>query len=174
MKFDLDKSLEVLEKTPAVLFTMLRHLSSDWTEHHEGGDAWSVKEVIAHLIICEKTNWIVRTKIILSDDAGKTFSPIDMTTHFGLAQSKSLEKLLEEFSLIRENNLSTLKNYKLKEADLLRTAIHLKLGEVNLQQLIATWVTHDLSHTAQIARIMAKQCKEQVGPFDVYLNILNS
>lgn len=50
---------------------------------------------------------------------------------------------------------------------------HPELGSVNLRQLLATWVVHDLNHLAQIARVMAKQYTAEVGPWRAYLSILN-
>lgn len=173
MRVNLNKSLEILQNTPEVLSTLLRPLSGDWTDTKEEENKWSVKDVLAHLILCEKTNWIVRVNIILSDAPEKRFTPIDMTAHFELSQNHSLEKLLEEFFLTREKNIQVLKDYELKETDFSKTAVHPTLGEVNLGQLLATWVAHDLSHLAQVSRIMAKQCKEQVGPFIEFLNIMN-
>lgn len=52
-------------------------------------------------------------------------------------------------------------------------ATHPELGEVTLKELLATWVTHDLGHIAQIARVMAKQYKDEVGPWGAYIPILN-
>jgi hypothetical protein len=47
------------------------------------------------------------------------------------------------------------------------------VGAVTLRQLLATWVTHDHSHVAQIARVMAKQYRDAVGPWRAYLPILD-
>jgi uncharacterized damage-inducible protein DinB len=174
MNFSLDRSLEILENTPRVLSSMLNNLSEDWTTTNEGENTWSPKEVIAHLIVCEKTNWIIRAKLILSDSPDKTFIPIDMVAHFKLSKNNSLQELLKEFSQLRENAIKELTRVKLEEADFMKTAIHPKLGEVNLQQVIATWVTHDLAHITQISRVMAKQNKENVGPFETFLRILKS
>ena len=49
---------------------------------------------------------------------------------------------------------------------------HPEFGTVTMGQLLATWVTHDLSHLAQIARVMAKFHKEAVGPWAAYLSVL--
>ena len=174
MEFSLHKSSEILEGTPAVLSAMLINLSEDWIIANEGENTWSVKEVVAHLIICEKTNWLVRAKVILSDSRNKTFVPIDMKAHFELAKNNLLPNLLLEFKQLRESNLKELINLQLSENDLKKSAIHPKLGEVNLQQLLATWVAHDLSHIAQISRVLAKQYKEHVGPFITFLRILNA
>jgi len=49
---------------------------------------------------------------------------------------------------------------------------HPTLGVVTLEQLLGTWVVHDLSHIAQIARVMSKQYDKQVGPWKAFLPIL--
>jgi uncharacterized damage-inducible protein DinB len=173
MKFSLNKSLEILQATPNVLGVMLNDLSDDWIIANEGENTWSAKEVLAHLIICERTNWLVRVKIMLSDSIVKTLVPIDMAAHFELAKNSLLPNLLNEFKQLRDSSIKELNYLQLGENCLQKTAIHPTLGEVNLQQLIATWVTHDLSHITQISRVLAKQNKEHVGPFVTFLKILN-
>ncbi|MGN7786870.1 DinB family protein [Niabella sp. 22666] len=172
MKFTLSKSLEIIERTPGVIYAMLSGLSDEWVTGNEGDNTWNAKEVVAHLIICEKTNWLVRAKIMLSNDANKNLEPIDMATHFELAKNNSLETLLHDFKILREESVAALKNFNLQQDDFIKTAFHPKIFEVNLQQLIATWVTHDLSHLTQISRTMAQQYKSEVGPFAAYLKIL--
>jgi hypothetical protein len=97
---------------------------------------------------------------------------IDLTTHFEIAKNNSLDELLTEFKTLRENSIKELKGFNLKNTDYKKTAFHPHIFEVNLQQLIATWVTHDLSHIAQVSRILAQQFKKEVGPFKEYLKIL--
>ena len=46
------------------------------------------------------------------------------------------------------------------------------LGNVTLRQLLATWVVHDLGHLAQISRVMAKQLRVEVGPWEPFLPVL--
>ena len=41
--------------------------------------------------------------------------------------------------------------------------MHPSLGEVALKNLLATWVVNDLTHIAQVTRVMAKQYKEKSG-----------
>ncbi len=57
--------------------------------------------------------------------------------------------------------------------ELNRTGTHPELGTVTLSQLLATWTVHDLSHIAQIARVMAKQYKHQAGPWREYIPLLD-
>lgn len=51
--------------------------------------------------------------------------------------------------------------------------IHPAFGPVTLRQLLATWVAHDLGHVAQIARVMAKQYRDAVGPWRAYLPVMD-
>ncbi|MER3498797.1 MAG: hypothetical protein C4308_09290 [Chitinophagaceae bacterium] len=42
MEFNLDPSLEILERTPDVLIALLQNISADWTSVNEGAESWSV------------------------------------------------------------------------------------------------------------------------------------
>lgn len=174
MEFSIYKSLEILKNTPNVLTSLLHNLSDDWTTNNEGENTWTTKEVLAHLIVCEETDWLPRVKIIHENGLEKKLISIDMTAHFEIAKCNSLKDLLFQFKQLRENGIVKLISYHIQESDLLKTAKHPVLGEVTLQQLIATWVTHDLTHIAQIARVIAKQNKENVGAFATFLTILKS
>lgn len=173
MKFDLKKAVEVLERTPAVLRTLLQDLSTEWVMNNEGGDSWSPYDVIGHLIHGEMTDWIPRTGIILLQDPDNcVFQPFDRFAQFDNSKGKNLSDLLSEFEQLRRKNLDLLRDYSITEADLQLTGIHPELGKVNLAQLLATWVTHDLTHIAQISRVMAKQYKDEVGPWRSYIGVL--
>ena len=80
MNFSLSKSIEILERTPGVLIAMLQNLPEDWTSNNEGGDTWSVYDIVGHLVQGEKTDWIPRMEIILSDKPDKTFEPFNRFT----------------------------------------------------------------------------------------------
>ena len=47
-----------------------------------------------------------------------------------------------------------------------------KLGRVKLRNLLAAWTAHDLGHLAQISRVIARQYKDDSGPWIEYLPIL--
>lgn len=173
MKYSLEKSYEILGKTPDVLKTLLSNLNSDWVMNNEGPDTFSPYDVIGHLIHGEKTDWTVRTKVILESGVSKPFEPYDRFAQYELSKGKTLERLLNEFELIRKENLTWLKSLNLTETDLSKTGMHPELGEVTLRNLLATWVVHDLTHIAQITRVMAKQYKEGIGPWTNFFRILN-
>ena len=58
MQFTLDRSIEVLEKTPAILESYLLGMSDDWLRENEGEATWSPYTVVGHLIFDEKADWI--------------------------------------------------------------------------------------------------------------------
>ena len=74
---------------------------------------------------------------------------------------------------MRNENLGWLKSLELKETDFDKKGMHPALGEVTLRNLLATWVVHDLTHIAQITRVMAKQYKEEMGPWTEFFRILS-
>lgn len=172
MIFSIKKSIEILSKTPETLTTMLDGLSDEWLLSNEGEHTWSPYDIIGHLVHGEKTDWIVRTKVILSSEEHKTFEPFDRFAQENDSKGKSIQELLDEFSKLRSQNLNELKTLQISESDFIKKGMHPELGEVSLQQLLATWTVHDLGHIAQIARVMAKQYSTEVGPWNAYLGIL--
>lgn len=174
MKFNLLHAIEVLERTPLALETLLKDLSEEWTKNNEGGESWSPFDVMGHLIHGEKTDWIQRLEIILSEGSNKTFASFDRFAMFEESKGKTTNQLLEEFKILRKENLIHLKSKNITEADYSKTGMHPALGEVTLSHLLSCWVAHDLNHLAQISRVMAKQYQEEVGPWIEYLRILKS
>lgn len=173
MTYNLKQAIEILVRTPNTLYALLSNLSDEWIHTNEGHNTWSVFDVVGHLIHGEKTDWIIRTKVALSDSSNKTFESFDRFAQFENSKGKTLQQLLNEFSELRTESLKALKQLQIAEPQLKTKAIHPELGEVTLKELLATWVTHDLGHIAQIARVMAKQYKDEVGPWEAYIPILN-
>ncbi len=174
MIYNLEQAIDILERTPNTLKTMLLGLSKDWVYSNEGEDTWSPFDIIGHLIHGEKTDWIRRSELILSHSENKMFDAFDRFAQFDNSKGKTLEVLLEEFAELRSENLETLKGFNVTTSKLDMTGLHPEFGVVTLRQQLATWVTHDLAHMAQIARVMAKQYKEEVGPWKAYIPILNA
>lgn len=172
MQLEVAEAVAVLERTPGALRAMLEGLPSVWADGDEGTDTWSPFVVVGHLIHGERTDWIPRAGIVLEQGPDRTFTPYDRFAQFRESQDKTLGDLLEEFSILRSGNLKTLTGWRLTDAQLALEGIHPDFGPVTLRQLLATWVAHDLGHIAQIARVMAKQYREEVGPWRAYLPIM--
>lgn len=79
----------------------------------------------------------------------------------------------DEFEELRVQNLQTVREWELTEAQLALVGDHPAFGAVTLRQLLATWTAHDLGHIAQISRVMAKQYAQAVGPWREYLPVID-
>jgi hypothetical protein len=170
MDFILDEAIPVLERTPAVLSALLDELPERWTRVDEGPDTWTPREVVAHLIHGERTDWIPRARIIIQQGRYRRFDPFDRFAE--LKSDRPLKDLLREFDQLRAGNVATLRGWNLKEKEMELTGEHPEFGAVTMRQLLATWVVHDLSHIAQVTRTMARSYTAAVGPWTAYFRVL--
>ena len=173
MEFNLDRTIEILERTPAALHGLLGGLPDAWTSPNEGPHTFSAFDNVGHLIHGERTDWIPRARIILAQGANRRFEPYDRFAQQRGSQGKSLAELLDEFARLRSDNVTILRGWRLNDAQLDLQGEHPEFGAVTLRQLLATWTAHDLGHVAQIARVLAKQYREAVGPWRAYLPVLD-
>lgn len=172
MNFTLKEAIEVLERTPLSLEYFLSGLSDGWLKCNEGEGTWNPSEVIEHLIEGEKNNWIPRLEHILQEGQSKPFPEFDRFSHLNKDSERTVTQSLREFMEIRSQNIVKLKSLIDPEVHLELTGSHPAFGVVLLKELLSTWVVHDLTHVAQIVRVMAKRYREDVGPWKEYLGIL--
>ncbi len=173
MRFHLDDALEILERTPNTFRAFLGGLSSDWTAPNEGPDTCSAFDNVGHLIHGERADWIPRARIILAQGEHRTFDPYDRFAQVRESEGKTLTMLLDEFAALRAENVATLRGWHLTDGQLSLSGEHPALGTVTLEQLLATWVAHDLGHLAQTARVLARQYRDAVGPWRAYLPVMD-
>lgn len=172
MRFDLALSIDVLRRTPATLTALLEGVSGSWARANEGPETFSPFDVVGHLIDGEETDWMTRARLILARGPSVRFEPYDRFRHYQRNVGRTLPALLTEFATLRTANLAELAGWRLTEEQLGLPGEHPTLGPVTLRQLLAGWVVHDLGHVAQVARVMAKQYKEEVGPWVPFLPVL--
>jgi hypothetical protein len=174
VNFALEGALPVLSRTPAVLRSLLADLPESWARATEGPDTWSPYDIVGHLIHGERTDWMARAEILLTHGETRPFTPFDRFAQFEASRGKTLPELLDTFAGLRAANLVRLESLGLTPADLERRGRHPELGSCTLGELLATWVAHDLSHIAQIARVMGRQYTAAVGPWRAYLPMLGA
>jgi hypothetical protein len=172
MDLRLEEAFDVLRRTPAALDVLLRGTSPSWHGADEGPDTWSPAVVVGHLIHADETDWIPRARMILDHGDSRPFEPFDRFGQFTRFAGWPLDRLLDRFAEVREASLETVRGWHLTGDQLALPGRHPELGSVTLRQLMATWVVHDLTHLAQVTRVMAKQYKEEVGSWAAYLSIL--
>ena len=175
-EFTVAEAVALLERTPRELDVWLRGLPEPWLEARtEGPESFSPRDVIGHLIGGERTDWMARTRVILQFGEGRAFEPFDRFAFQQESAGRPIAELLDEFARLRRENLDALREMQLTQADLDRLGRHpdATFPPVTLRQLLATWVVHDLSHVAQIARVMAKRYADDIGPWKAYHSIFN-
>ena len=181
-EFNLADAVALLTRTPGTLNALLRGLPDIWVRCNEGRsndgrsdqgkDTWSGFDIVGHLIVGERTDWMPRVRILLESGESRPFDPFDRFAQVKESQGKSLEQLLDEFARLRAENLVALQALNLQPEDLIRRGKHPALGVVTLQELLATWTVHDLTHLHQLSRVMAHQYRDAVGPWSAYLGVL--
>jgi hypothetical protein len=172
MPHELNNTIALLENTPAAVNALLRHLPEFWTTRSEGENTWNAWDVVGHLIYAEHADWIPRMALILESGEAKAFEPFDRQGHRKLYAGRSLEQLLDEFAVVRAANLTRLRALNLTDEQLERKGLHPALGSVTLNEMLATWAAHDLTHLHQIARVMSYQYRDAVGPFRAFLGVM--
>jgi hypothetical protein len=171
-KFSLRESIALLTRTPATLNALLRGLPDVWTHSNEGKDTWSAFDIVGHLNVAERADWMPRVRTILEHGETRPFEPFDRLAQKKESEGKSLEQLLDDFDRLRSESLSALQALNLQSADLARRGTHPALGVVTLSELLATWAVHDLTHLHQVSRVMAHQYRDAVGPWSGFLGVL--
>lgn len=166
----LAKILPTLERTPGVLRALLQGLPEDAVRGNYGPGTWSAYEVVGHLIVGEKLDWVPRARIILAHGTSRAFDPFPHDATIGPESGRGVSDLLDEFEALRAESLRALAAMNLRDADLGRRGLHPALGEVALGQLLTTWAAHDLHHVRQACLALAWQMRDEVGPWRAYIN----
>lgn len=172
MKFQTENAVEILSRTPATVKSLLGNLSDEWIKNTPDAENWSPFDIVGHLIHGEETDWIPRAEIILAQTENRTFEAFDRFAQFENSKEKTIAELIETFAARRAESLEKLRAMNLTEEKLQLKGVHPELGEVTLEQLLATWTVHDLTHIRQIVTVLANKYAENVGSWKQYLSIL--
>jgi hypothetical protein len=170
--FLLRDAASLLANTPATLRALLSDLPEPWLTSNEGGDTWNAREVVAHMADLEDTDWMPRVHSILQHGTSAVFAPIDRLRFRTSIGDRPVGEIIDIFAQRRTRNLDALEALHITEAQLSLEGVHPSFGNVTLEQLLATWAVHDLTHLSQIVRVMANRYASEVGPWRQYLSVL--
>jgi hypothetical protein len=173
MGFRLVESVDMLRRTPSVLREQVARSAQGWTDARKGADEWSARKVVCHLAYIEEQDWMVRTRMVVSEGATRPFPPVEHGDVSHRYPGVPTDEVADRFATLRARNLEELGRLVPDESGLDRVGLHPSLGTVTLRQLLATWVVHDLNHLAQLDAAMASRYASEVGPWKSFLGILD-
>jgi uncharacterized damage-inducible protein DinB len=162
----------MLARTPETLTTLLVGLPEEWVHRNDGQRTWSAYDIAGHLLLADTTNWLPRIRMVLEHGADRQFPPFDREAMLGW-EREPVVALLRRLRTTRSASLAQLDQFGLTDDDLRRRGAHPEFGVVSLEQLMAAWVAHDLTHVAQISEVLARRYRETVGPYRKYLPALD-
>ena len=166
-----ERAIEILERTPAVLRSLLEGHDESWLTYDEGPGTWSPFDIAAHLIHCEEEDWVPRFKIMIEAGESRPFDPFDPEGFRTRYAALDIEERLARFERGRAINLEWLASQPLDAAQIALRGVHPEFGSVSFGEMLATWAVHDRTHIAQISRVMCRQYERAVGPWVKYFPI---
>jgi uncharacterized damage-inducible protein DinB len=161
-----------LARTPPALSAWLEELPAEAWREDEGPGTWSPFQVLCHLLHAEDDDWMPRIRIMLQTTGPRRFTPFDREAGFAKYGHHTPQALLDLFAIKRGANLASLAELQISPVALSRIATHPELGEVTLTQLLACWLTHDVAHIAQIARVLVRYHGAAIGPWRAFFSLL--
>jgi hypothetical protein len=170
--FSLDEARRSLAATPSVLTALLQPLPPDLLDVNEGPGTWSPIQIVSHLAWGEVDDWVPRARRILTEGVDTPFTPFNREYGFEKYAGWSIDALLQEFARLRAMNLGEIDRMQLGTEKLALEGSHPEFGRVTLEQLLATWVTHDYGHVVQISRVLTRHYGQFIGPWKKYFSLL--
>jgi uncharacterized damage-inducible protein DinB len=138
-----------LEAAPARLAEVGAGLTEAHRRHRPAPGAWSVNEVMGHLLHIEREAFLPRLKLMLTDDhpAFPVFSPEPWTRERDHS-ADPFDASLAAFTRARGDTLALLRALPAGAAE--RVGLSAFFGPVSLGQYATHAVDHDLEHLAQM------------------------
>jgi hypothetical protein len=162
----LQPPVSLLEKTPAILEMLLRHVPADILDWKPAPERWSITEILAHLLAIEELYGDRAKRIVV--DNNPTLAKYDEPDEAQL-RKKTARQNLDEFVALRQAHYFFWHGIPSSAAS--RTGVHAEMGTITLLQLLNELANHDLGHLRQIAELYrAKAFYPQAGPFQRYSN----
>lgn len=147
-----DELIDMLRATPVLLRTLTRTVDDEQARRAPDGEEWSIVEVVAHLADVEERA-IQRIHRIMAETEPllERMQPAVLAVERGYRQQK-LSALIPRFEQLRRERLSLLESLPGEAWE--RTARHAEHGVMTLYQLTVHMCQHDVTHLAQIARLI--------------------
>jgi len=162
------RSIEILERTPATLHTLLSGVRNEWVEYAENLNTRSPNNVVGEWMQGKCTDSIPRRDRVLSDENNVPFASFD---HFAQL-TESGGNLPDPFESLRKKNLEIPRSKNIREDQLNHPGIQPDFRLFRLRNLPSASAVYVLGQD-QITRAMARLYTKNVNTWGTYLKVLN-
>jgi hypothetical protein len=140
----------LLQSAAATIHAELAALPAPVLGFHPAPGEWCAKEVLGHLIECEKRGFSGRIRIILKSEGSPQLEGWDQDAVARARKDCEREwsSLHHEFLQLRSPSVTQVAG--LSPADLARAGLHPKVGALTVADLLHEWVHHDRNHIRQM------------------------
>ena len=150
----------LLESTCALVEAEMNALGDEGCRWHYADGEWCVNECVGHLIEAERRGFAGRIREILGA------KPIHSWDQAQVARDRKdcdrvSQSLWMEFMGLRHDAIALVRS--LAPADLAKSAVHPKVGELRVNDLLQEWVHHDRNHTKQLLSIQQHRVHPHMG-----------
>ncbi|MBS1715794.1 MAG: DinB family protein [Armatimonadetes bacterium] len=170
MPIDVSRYTSPLSRTPRELRTIVQGRTDEELASRHAADVVSPRQAVGHLLLCECEGWIERVKFVLDP---QSVSPMDEVAELARIRTLSLDQTLDEFEERRLMAIDRLRGLGLSEDDLERSYDDEEIGPFTVRSVLACWVAHDHYHLGQIYKSFAALWKDEIGPWQAFLNLPN-
>ena len=140
----------LLQSAAATIHAELAALPASVLAFHPAPGEWCAKEVLGHLIECEKRGFSGRIRIILKSDESPKLEGWDQDAVARARKdcARDWPALYHEFLQLLSASVAQVAG--LRPVDLARGGQHPKVGVLTVADLLHEWVFHDRNHIRQM------------------------
>jgi DinB family protein len=159
----LDLVRRELAQGAATIAALVAGVNPDEARQRPAPDAWSLLEVVCHLLDEEREDFRPRLDIVLHrpDDAWTPIDPAGWVTARRYNEH-DLREALQGFVVERESSLSWLDGLVAPDWN---REYEASFGRISAGDLLASWAAHDLLHTRQLVELRRARLLIQTAPY---------
>ena len=151
---------DLLETSGQAFASTLDALPPAAASWHPKPGEWCVNECVGHIIEADRRGFGGRIRDILAGKPLVTWDQVQVERDRKDCDRVS-QSLWMEFMGPRHDYITMVR--ALKPADLTKSGMHPKVGELHVSDLLHEWVSHDRNHTRQILAVQQERVYPHMG-----------
>jgi hypothetical protein len=151
-----------MEQNAQAIRALVQNVSDRRARWKPDPDAWSMVDVVNHLVYEEEHDFRDRLDLILHRPEEPWPSGDSARGVTDNSRRRSLEEALEAFLTARAESLAWLESLNGPQWE---TCYEAPFGEIKAGDVLAAWVAHDLLHIRQLVELRWQHLTEDVEPY---------